>query len=705
MKKLICFLLALSIATGGFVFSAFAEESSADTEISQEASTPADDPVSQEPSVDSSVEDSSVEDSSVEDSSVEDSSVVDPPSDQVCSVTMQYDTACGKVTGFVENGTYYVGQTLTVTISPFTKKGVKSVTVNGVALSNVPVAGGAVSIPLQSETVAVVIEFGDTVGVIIDCAEGGSFTVEGYPNATAGSTFHVLVGSDVVIKISANANQAIRTVADNKQDVTSNLNGRRYTIKAIDTVHHIVINFREVSDADVETFSVNVMVEGNGSVSPLGIVSVEKGGYLDLTLTPDIGYVVKSVTDDGQTFVVSGNSYVVRNVYADRTVIVVFAKEGGGSDISQPPVEEPSKPDVQPENKGYITRQDVLDSMDGNVVDIQIKDKTKVGKDALEYISQLAQNSALTVRIGVNANYFWILPTGVVFDTSNLTDDGIDFGVYIDKGETATEIKRLLTEKGVTAKYNYSANLAIARASKTVLPAGTRLKVYVAGAFAEATPGKCLSWLKYDYVTREITSAYTNGALVTVGTDGYVTVDMADQQFYGALAAYTGQHLTVDVNWNSTGCDISVPGTVKTGENGQVVSTIAWESGTDFELTVTLKNGFAIDSISSDNLTLAINSYGVDVTKNGGKGEKGNVVIKVAGISKGGTINVNTTEADSATAKTPGAKTPWDVIILIAVIVIAMVAGGIVFVVKWRQNDDDDDDEDDDFDEDDFDDQ
>jgi len=696
MKKFICFLLALAVATGGLVFNAFAEESSTDTEISQETSTPADDPVSQEPSVDSSVEDSSVEDSSVEDSSVEDSSVVDPPLDQVCSVTLQYDSTAGKVTGFVENGTYYVGQSLTVTISPFTKKGVKSVTVNGVALPNVPVAGGAVSIPLQSETVAVVIEFGDTVGVIIDCADGGSFTVEGYPNATAGSTFHVLVGSDVVIKISTNANQAIRTVADNKQDVTSNLNGRRYTIKAIDAVHHIVITFREVSGTDVETFNVNVMVEGNGSVSPLGVVAVEKGGYLDLTLTPDAGYVVKSVTDDGQVYVVSGNSYVVRNVYADRTVIVVFGNEGGGTDISQPPVEEPSKPDVpQPDNKGYITRQDVLNSMEGDVVDIQIKDKTKVGKDALEYISQLTQNSALTVRIGVNANYFWILPAGAVFDTSNLTDDGIDFGVYIDKGETATEIKRLLAEKGVSAKYNYSANLAIARASKTVLPAGTRLKVYVAGAFAEATPGKCLSWLKYDFVTRAITPAYANGALVTVGTDGYVTVDMADQQFYGALTAYTGQHLTVDINWNSTQCDVSVPGTLKKGENGMVTGTVAWEAGADFELTVTLKEGFAIDSISSNDLTLAINSYGVDVTKNGGRGEKGNVVIKVAGISKGGTININTVEAEKTATKSSGAKTPWDVIILIAVIVIAMVAGGIVFVVKWRQTDDDDDDDDD----------
>ena len=195
--------------------------------------------------------------------------------------------------------------------------------------------------------------------------------------------------------------------------------------------------------------------------------------------------------------------------------------------------------------------------------------------------------------------------------------------------------------------------------------------------------------------------------MVTVASDGCVTVGMPAPQLYGVLVSYKGETVSTKVKWNSNMCELSIPALTVYGENGECSAVIPWRKGADFILSVSVKKGYAIDSITSAELgNMTLHGYGIDVTANGAKGEKGTVEIKVAAISKGGEIVIKTTEGAASSTATPVGKTPWDVIILIAVIVIAMVAGGVVFVVKWRQSgDDDDDDYDDDEDYDDEDDE
>lgn len=691
MKKLLCLLLTLSIALGGFVFNAAAEESNDAPDISTDVSSAPEDSSEPDISVDAPSTDSEVSADpgvSTDPGLSTDPEVSTEPSEE-CSVGVQYDASCGEITGWSDSETYYVGGTLTLKISPFHKKGIASITVNGEELEDVPVSGGTVDIPLTETEVEIIVLFGDTVKVLIDCGEGGSFTVEGRRDVQSDSNFDVIVGTDVVIRIRANANQALKSISDNGEKVERL--SYTYTIKDISEQHHIVITFRETGNTDVEVFDVSVRVEGNGAVSPSGVVQVEKGDSLVLELTPDSGYAVKSVTDRGTTKTVLGNTYTVKDIYEDCTVTVSFGKVNEDEPDESKPEDSSSVQPPVPGNADYITREEVEASKVGNNVFISLSQKTKIGKSALAYINELAKDKNNSISIGVSGSYQWVLPKNASFDISVLADDGINFGINIDKGAVSVDIKKALAGKVDETAFDLQNNITVERLSAARLPEGTRLELSL-GTF-----GQAYGWFKYE-LSGNVSPVYEqNGALAIVANDGCVTVDMPAPQLYGALVAYKGQYVSATVKWNSDMCDLSIPGAVTVGENGDCSAVIAWQKGVDFSLTVSLKDGYAIDAVTSAEYgDMTLFGYGMDVTASAAKGEKGSVEIKIPAISKGGVINIKAVENTDQSVAAPGGKTPWDVIILIAVIVIAMVAGGIVFVVKWRQSDDDDDDYEDD---------
>lgn len=697
MKKFICLLLILSITLGGFIMNAAAEESSVD-DITTDVSVP-DVSVPDVSVPDVSVPEVSVPDDSSEpsDSSEPNDSSVDVSGDsseptEECAVTVTADPEGGNVYGWREDVVYYVGETLSLKITPLAKKGVKSVTVNGEAL-DVSVNGGNLDIELTEAVMDIVIEFADTVKVIIDCGLGGTFSVDGRKDVVNGSNFSVIVGSDVVIRISPNANQTLDTIKDNGETVTRSYT---YVIREIDTQHSIVISFRETGGEDIETFSITVRAEGNGTVYPDGVIQVEKGASLVLELTPDSGYVIKSVTDRNNTYAILGNTYTVKDVYSDGTVIVTFGKENDSQNESKPDNGDTSSPSVPDSNVGYITRAEVEAAKKGNEVFINIAQKSKIGADALSYINELTKNGAVTVSVGVSGSYSWILPKNTDFNVIALAKDGIDFGINLDKGAASIEMKKALEGKVNSAVFNIQNNLTVERLSSAALPAGTRLELSL-GAY-----GETYGWFKYE-INGNVSPAYESaGALVAVASDGCVTVDMPSPQIYGVLVSYMGETANVTVKWDSNACDLSVLGNTVYGENGECTTVIPWQYGVDFSVNVSVKSGYAIESISSSHFAdMTLLGYGVDVTAVAAKGEKGTVEMKIPAISKGGVITVKTAESSSRNTSSPGGKTPWDIIILIAVIVIAMIAGGVVFVVKWRQSDDEDDDDDYEDDEDD----
>lgn len=62
-----------------------------------------------------------------------------------------------------------------------------------------------------------------------------------------------------------------------------------------------------------------------GTVSPNGVYGVKYGENAVVTVTPDEGYEIESVTLDGEAVEIV-NEYAIERVTADRVIDVVFKK-------------------------------------------------------------------------------------------------------------------------------------------------------------------------------------------------------------------------------------------------------------------------------------------------------------------------------------------------------------------------------------------
>ncbi len=67
----------------------------------------------------------------------------------------------------------------------------------------------------------------------------------------------------------------------------------------------------------------------NGTATPSGAVQVQDGQNQTITFAPNAGYVLGSVTVDGSTASLTGNSYTFTNVTSDHSISVVYQKNGG----------------------------------------------------------------------------------------------------------------------------------------------------------------------------------------------------------------------------------------------------------------------------------------------------------------------------------------------------------------------------------------
>ncbi|MGN1061450.1 MAG: carbohydrate-binding domain-containing protein [Candidatus Coproplasma sp.] len=72
--------------------------------------------------------------------------------------------------------------------------------------------------------------------------------------------------------------------------------------------------------------SVAVTVGENGSASATGTVNVDYGGSLTVTFTPDSGYILDSLTVDGNAITPS-NSYTLTNITENHTVCATFVEQ------------------------------------------------------------------------------------------------------------------------------------------------------------------------------------------------------------------------------------------------------------------------------------------------------------------------------------------------------------------------------------------
>jgi len=145
-------------------------------------------------------------------------------------------------------------------------------------------------------------------------------------------------GSSATITINPDAGYHIAGIIDNGPVTIAN----PYVISNVTVVHTVVVTFA------INTYTVNASVTGgHGSVDP-ATQSVDYGDSASIGISPDGGYRVASITDNGQAVTIDDpymTSYEISSVMEDHTVVVTFSIEyeleisvspDGGGSVTEP---------------------------------------------------------------------------------------------------------------------------------------------------------------------------------------------------------------------------------------------------------------------------------------------------------------------------------------------------------------------------------
>ncbi len=614
----------------------------------------------------------------------------------------------GGSTSYDDSKQYYVGDKLELAITPEKGQGILSVTVNGAVRDDINPYGMDIAIDVTDAlTIDVVFAKFWIVGTYVTTLDeegnednevgGHLYATEIHENQLDGTLVNALEGTDLKIKISREQGYRIKKLTLDGVDVTKSIDRSNcYTIKNISKHYELEVTFEPYEE---ETHAITTIVNGEGgTVSPDGTVQISDGEMVKIEFFPLEGYKIGTVTLDGRLVNVTGTSLQIE-ADGDHTVAVSFVKLDG-TDVSTDVPPEDSSEDTSASEGGFsITVNDVNIADIGNEVRIDISNKSLISTAALVRLNELLA-AGKNVYIGVPDTYWWYIPTGSKLtvpgsDAGGL--DGLNFKVSVNDGVKSDDMREAI--KAQADKYNFknTDNITVERDGAFKLPEEARLRINVNGTFK---PLQTLDWMKYDDLKNSFSNFYSdhNGYLTTVGSDGWVELTMPGNSRYGMIILNIDGSSTINIQWVSSQCAPSIPCTsvLKDGVNH---GTFAWSDGKKLIVNIIVRDGYCIESITSPDFAsqMQITSSGVVLTEDG-KGGTGTVTINITGISKDGTIIVKTVQEVGNNSKTPENGVDWQLIILIAVIAIAMIGGGVVFVIKWRQNEDEDDDGDEDED-------
>jgi len=95
----------------------------------------------------------------------------------------------------------------------------------------------------------------------------------------------------------------------------------KYTFSNVTDNHTIVAHFK------LRTYDITATQGANGTVTPEGITAVNYGASITYTITPNAGYMIKTVTVDGKSnaAAVASGTYTFTNVTAKHTIAATFA--------------------------------------------------------------------------------------------------------------------------------------------------------------------------------------------------------------------------------------------------------------------------------------------------------------------------------------------------------------------------------------------
>ena len=211
--------------------------------------------------------------------------------------------------------TYANGDTVTLTVTADPGYYVKSTELNGTAVSLNSDNEYVFTIESDSTFTAEFAEIPpDSYVVTVNCGEHGTVTP---------GTADYESGTEVTLTVTPDSGYRVKSVTLDGKAVT--LTNGKYTFKV--TANCTFEAEFEAIPAD--RYTVTVKCGEHGTVTP-GTADYESGTEVMLTVTPDSGYRVKSVTLDGKAVTLTNGKYTFK-VTANCTFEAEFVKKGGSS--------------------------------------------------------------------------------------------------------------------------------------------------------------------------------------------------------------------------------------------------------------------------------------------------------------------------------------------------------------------------------------
>ena len=240
------------------------------------------------------------------------------------AVTYTITTSANAGGTITPTATVNAGANANVVITPNSGYQIKTVTVDGSAQTVTPTG---MTIPFNNVSAdhTVVAEF-EVIPVTTH-----TITVTVGANGTISPAGPVTVsdGADQIFTITANSGYEIEDV---KADGVSVGAVSDYTFTNVTADHTISATFKVIP---VTTYTVTPSAGTGGSISPNTAQTVNSGGSVTFTATPDTGYKVKDWKLDGASQSETGATFTVSNVTADHTVAVEFEVIPSGNIYNQ----------------------------------------------------------------------------------------------------------------------------------------------------------------------------------------------------------------------------------------------------------------------------------------------------------------------------------------------------------------------------------
>ncbi|UPM56578.1 DUF1533 domain-containing protein [Gottfriedia acidiceleris] len=128
-------------------------------------------------------------------------------------------------------------------------------------------------------------------------------------------------GKDQTFTVTPNKGYEVATFT--VDGVNANLTNNAYTFTNVTKDHTINVTFKKI------IYTIVASAEGNGTISPVGILTVDEGANQTFKITPDKGnYEVDSFKVDGVETKLINNTYTFTNITKNHTISVTFKHKG-----------------------------------------------------------------------------------------------------------------------------------------------------------------------------------------------------------------------------------------------------------------------------------------------------------------------------------------------------------------------------------------